>query len=110
MAYNAITTLLGALRARHGEAVVDRGISGYSVAEFGRDAVGVIDDLVEPGTWRHWQTMTLSAPALLLRQNAAQIDLEPRGPKKPVPLRARFKDKPHVSTHRLLNHAVASDS
>jgi hypothetical protein len=50
-----------------------------------------------------------------LRQIAAQIDLEPirkarRGPKKPVPRRARSKNKPQVSTHGLLSHAVAPDS
>ena len=108
MAYNAISTLLGALRATHGEAVVRDQVSGYYIAQFGRDAVGAIDDMIEPEDWVPWQTLSVPDAAVLLKKIAARIDLRlirkhKRGPKKPVPERTRFKKKPHVSTQRLLD-------
>lgn len=110
MAYNAMTTLLGALRATHGEAVVQEQVSGYYIAQYGRDAVGAIDDLVEPEDWRPWQSMPLYQAAALLKAIAARIDLRrllkhPRKTKTPVPPRTRFKGEPHVSTKKLLDEA-----
>lgn len=111
MAYNAIATLLGALRATHGEAVVREHVSGYYLAQFGRDAVGHIDDFIEPEGWKRWQGLPLVAAAALLKEIASRIDLalirkSKRGPKKPVPKRTRFKNKPHVSTKKLLDGTV----
>lgn len=111
MAYNAITTLLGALRATHGDAVVHEKVSGYYIAEYGRDAVGRIDDYIDDEEWETWRRMPLREAAELLKATAARIDLRmirkaPRGPKKPVPKRTRFKDKPHVATKRLLDGTV----
>ena len=108
MAYNAISTLLGALRATHGEDVLRDQVSGYYLAQFGRDAVGAIDDLIEPQDWVPWQTLSMPAAAVLLKAIAARIDLRlirkhKRGPKKPVPKRTRFKNEPHVSTKKLLD-------
>jgi hypothetical protein len=111
VAYNTISTLLGALRSIHGEKLVAEQVSGYYLVEFGRGAVGTIDELVEPPAWQSWRSLTLAAAACLLREIAARIDLakirkSPRGPKNPVPKRTRFKDKPHVSTQKLLNQAA----
>lgn len=108
MAYNAVSTLLGALRATHGEEVVATQVSGYYIAEYGREAVGVIDDLVEAKDWKSWRKMPLPEAAAFLKGTAARIDLRkllkhPRGPKKPVPPRNRFKGEPHVSTWKMLN-------
>lgn len=114
MSYNTISTLLGALRATHGEEVVREHVSGYYIAEFGRDAVGTIDDLVEPEAWKAWSGLPLAAAAALLKEIAARIDLRlirksKRGPKKPVPKRTRFKNKPHVSTKKLLDGTANED-
>ncbi len=108
MAYNAVSTLLGAMRATHGEEVVHEQVSGYYIAEYGRDAVGAVDDMTEPEDWRSWQQMSLVAAAALLKAIAARIDLglvkkHKRGPKKPVPKRTRFKNEPHVSTQKMLD-------
>ena len=108
MAYNAISTLLGALRATHGEAVVRDQVSGYYIAQFGRDALGAIDDMIEPEDWVPWQMLSVPDAAALLKKIAARIDLRlirkhKRGPKKPVPERTRFKKTPHVSTQRLID-------
>ena len=114
MAYNAISTLLGALRATHGEEVVREKVSGYYIVEFGRDAAGAADDHIEAEEWDAWRTLPLPAAAALLKNIAARIDLamirkHKRGPKKPVPKRTRFKDKPHVSTKRLIDGTVEDD-
>ena len=111
MAYNAISTLLGALRATHGDEVVQERVSGYYLVEYGRDAVGRIDDYIDDEEWESWRTMPLAEAAVLLKATAARIDLAmirkaPRGPKKPVPKRTRFKDKPHVATKRLIDGTV----
>jgi hypothetical protein len=108
MADNAISTLLGALRATHGEAVVRDQVSGYYIAQFGRDAVVAIDDMIEPADWIPWQMLSLPDAAVRLKKIAARIDLRltckhKRGPRKPVPERTRFKKKPHVSTQRLID-------
>ena len=108
MAYHAVSTLLGALRATHGEEVVATQVSGYYIAEYGREAVGVIDDLVEVEEWKSWRKMPLPEAAAFLKATAARIDLRkllkhPRGPKKPVPPRTRFKGEPHMSTWKMLN-------
>jgi len=114
MAYNAVSTLLGAMRATHGEAVVREQVSGYYLAQFGRDAVGAVDDLVEEDAWARWRGLTLLAAAALLKETAARIDLRmvrkhARGPKKPVPKRTRYKNEPHVATARLLNGTAKED-
>ena len=95
-------------RAAHGEAVVRDQESGYYIAQFGRDAVGAIDDLIEPDDWKLWQQLSMTAAAALLKAIAARIDLRmirkhKRVPKKPVPKRNRFKNEPHVSTKKLLD-------
>ncbi len=95
-------------RAAHGEAVVRDQVSGYYIAQFGRDAVGAIDDLIEPDDWKLWQQLSMPAAAALLKAIAARIDLRmirkhKRVPKKPVPKRNRFKNEPHVSTKKLLD-------
>jgi hypothetical protein len=115
MAYNAISTLLGAMRATHGEAFVREHVSGYYLAQFGREAVGHVDDMVEDDAWEAWRTMSIPLAAVLLKEIAARIDLKmvrkvKRGPKKPVPPRTRFKNEPHVSTKKLLDVTAKEES
>jgi hypothetical protein len=107
MAYNAIATLLGAMRATHGEAFVRDHVSGYYLARFGRDAVGSVDDMIKDEAWTTWRTMPIALAAALLKEIAARIDLKMvrkarRGLKEPVTPRTRFKNEPHVSTKKLL--------
>jgi hypothetical protein len=108
MAYNAVAALLGAMRATHGEETVQEKVSGYYIAEYGRDAVGGIDDVTEPEDWLPWQTMPQGQAAALLKAIAATIPLSlvqkhKRGPKKPVPKRTRYEHDPHVSTAKILS-------
>jgi len=86
MAYNAISTLLGALRATHGDAVVRDQVSGYYIAQYGRDAAGAIDDQIEPEDWKPWQVLSLAAAAALLKEIAP--DRAPPASAAPTAVRA----------------------
>lgn len=108
MAYNAVSTLLGGLRAIHGEEFVREHVSGYYIVEYGRLGSLSVDDFVEPDTWTKWNTMPLAMAAELLKSMLARINVavlkkHPRKTKTPVPPRTRFKKKPHVSTKKLLD-------
>lgn len=114
MAYNAVSTLLGGLRAIHGEAFVQDHVSGYYIVEYSRLGALSVDELVEPETWTKWNTMPLTIAAELLKSMLARIDVavlkkHTRRAKTPVPPRTRFKGKPHVSTKKLLDGTAEDD-
>ena len=114
MAYNAVSTLLGGLRAVHGEAFVQEHVSGYYIVEFGRLGSVSLDELVEADTWTRWSTMSLAEAAALLKAMLARVKVailkkHPRKKKTPVPPRTRFKGKPHVSTKKLLDGTAEDD-
>jgi len=57
--------------------------------------------------WHVFQSMTFTDLSLLLKHLAAQVKLRafrrhPRGPKKAQPKRTHLKNKPHVSTSKIL--------
>lgn len=108
MAYNTLSVVQGALRAVHGEKVVQEEVSGYHLVHQARADVGGLDTLLEGKDWEPLRTMSVIDLAALLVEIARHIPLATiqkakRGPKKPVPKRTRFKNKPHVSTKRLLD-------
>ena len=114
MAYNAVSTLLGGLRAIHGEAFVQEHVSGYYIVEYGRLGSVSLDELVEADTWTRWNTMPLAIAAALMksmlaRVNVAVLKKHTRKTKTPVPPRTRFKGKPHVSTKKLLDGTAEDD-
>jgi hypothetical protein len=114
MAYNAVSTLLGGLRAIHGEAFVQEHVSGYYIVEYGRLGSLSLDELVEADTWTKWNTMPLAIAAALLKSMLARINVavlkkHTRKKKTPVPPRTRFKGKPHVSTKRMLDGAAEDE-
>ncbi len=114
-AYNVLATVLGALRAVHGETVVAEEISGYHIHEQTRGEVVGIDALLEESDWLPLRAMTTLQVAAELVRLVGLVDRRyirkaRRGPKKPVPKRTRFKQKPHVSTQRLLDGTVSDDS
>ena len=115
MAYNTLSVLQGALRAVHGEQVVQEEVSSYHLVHQARADVGGLDTLLEPSDWEPIRTMTAADLAVRLVEVVRHIPLATirkakRGPKKPVPKRTRFKGKPHVSTKRLLERYFQGDS
>lgn len=108
MAYNTLSVVHGALRAVHGETVVQEEVSGYHLVHQARADLGGLDTLLEETDWKPFRTMPVAEFAALLVEIVRHIPLATiqkakRGPKKPVPRRTRFKKTPHVSTKKLLD-------
>lgn len=107
MAYNIVSVVKAALRAEHGHERIEQEVSGYFLAnEVSRTHDGMMV-AVPPPKWKAFRTMTTNDFGQELRRMARGVNLRaykkhPRGPKKPVPKRIRYKDKKHVSTARLL--------
>jgi hypothetical protein len=107
MAYNILAIVLGALRAVHGDQVVQDEVSGYHIIVQARSNMDGLDTLLDEDDWKVFRSLTVVQIAAFLVDLVARISLRTihkakRGPKKPVPPRTRFKKSPHVSTHRLL--------
>jgi IS4 transposase len=107
VAYNVLSTLKGALRAVHGEAVVAEDVSGYYVAdEIKRVHDGMMIAIPED-EWVVFQDLTAVELAGVLVQLAAAVRLpkyqkHPRGPKKPQPKKQSGAKLKHVSTAKIL--------
>lgn len=108
MAYNTLSVVQGALRAVHSEKVVKENVSGYHIVHQARAEAGGLDALLDEQDWEPVRAMPVADLAAWLVEIVRHISLATikkakRGPKKPVPKRTRFKNKPHVSTKRLLD-------
>jgi hypothetical protein len=107
MAYNVLAVLKAALRSVHGEKVIADDVSGYYIAgELERTHVGMNVAILDE-EWTVFQTMKLNVFIEELIKIAKNVDLikykkNRRGPKKPAPPRESLKNKPHVSTAKLL--------
>ena len=106
--YAVLSTLRAALAAEHGAARVAAEVSSYHLATEIRAGWEGLDVMTEPADWTPYRAMPPSAFATALRAVAARANLRryrkhPRGPKKPVVPRTRFKPRRHVATQRLLD-------
>jgi hypothetical protein len=108
VASNAVALLRASLRAVHGiEAVAE--LSNYYVAlEVSQTYRGMMVAL-PPDQWCVFHNRTATELAALLRRMARQVPVDRyrkahRGPKKPPPPRAKYKNGRHVSTHRELEN------
>jgi IS4 transposase len=107
VAYNVLAVVRAALRAAHGRGPVEAGVSTYYLAH---EIAGVYQGMMialPAEQWERWQQLTIAQLAALLKELAGKARLaayqrHPRGPKKPRPDRIYHKDKPHVSTARLI--------
>src|SRR5262249_37785203 len=106
-AYNVLSVVKAALRAAHGADLIEETVSGYYLAlEISSIHQGMMIAIPAP-EWQVFRDLTPEACGALLKELAGHVRLAAfrrhiRGPKKPVPPRIRFKNKPHVSTARLL--------
>jgi hypothetical protein len=106
MAANAVAVIKAALRAAHGEAEADD-LSGYYLALEVKQVHDGMMIALPPAEWAAVADMGVREFARLMKQIAAQVDLDryrksPRGPKKPPPKKRRYRNGGHVSTHKLL--------
>jgi len=90
-------------------------LSDFAIVEESRTVNGGMEIILDDEAWRPFHTMPATQFAKRLLALAENIDWRRyrkavRGPKKPVTPRKRFKNKPHVSTARLLGAAKGAKS
>ena len=107
VAYIIMSVVKSALCSVHGVDIIEKQVSGYYLAD---EISGTYRGMMIAIDYRHWvifQQMTPIKLAKVLKKLAAKVKLSafrkhPRGPKKPRPKRKSCKNKPHVSTARIL--------
>jgi hypothetical protein len=107
VAYNVLAVVRAALRAVHGHALVEEKVSTYYLTH---EIKGVYQGMMialPDAEWKQFGALTIAQLAMQLKELASKARLSayqrhPRGPKKPRPERIHHKDKPHVSTARLI--------
>ena len=105
--YNILAVLRAAMGNEHGPDKIEAGISSYYLTD---EISRVYDGMMIAIPPQKWQPLSELAPeqtAEFLKDLAAQMDLakyqsHPRGEKKKTSKPKHQKDKPHVSTARLL--------
>ena len=107
IAYMVMSAVKAALGSVHGVDFVDKNVSGYYIAN---EIGGVYQGMMIVTGNDHWivfRNMSSGKLVRLLIKLAEKVVLRkyqkhPRGPKKPQPKRMAMKNKPHVSTARIL--------
>ena len=104
--YNVLSVVKAALRNVHGNDKIETESSYYLTDEI----KGYLqrDDCDSPQEWCVFQNMTFTELSQILKHLAGLIKLRafcrhPRSPKKHQLLRTYFKNRPHVSTFKILN-------
>jgi IS4 transposase len=107
VAYISMSVVKAALGSVHGVDFIEQNVSGYYLAN---EIEGVYQGMmivIGSAHWTVFRDMPTGDIVRLLKQLAGNVKLSkyqkhPRGPKKPQPKRIAMKNKPHVSTARIL--------
>lgn len=107
VAYNVLSTVQAAMRAKFGSEKIQQEVSGYYIANEVQSVRQGMHIAIVESEWVPFQQMPTKTLSRFLLECAEHIELgkykrHPRGPKKPVPKRTKYVDKMHVSTARLL--------
>ena len=109
VAANVFAVVCAAMEAAKcmNRAVADMPLSTFAIVRAARSVHDGLDLMIDDHVWAQFHSMAPHPFAKRLVAWAKNADWQRfrkavRGPKKPVPKRTRFKDKPHVSTARLL--------
>jgi hypothetical protein len=110
VSYNIASVVRAALRAKFGHDQVEDEVSWYYVANEVRVVSGGMDVALDEEVWTRFHAMPPQELSRALLDYASHVRLPAftrikRGPKKPVPPRAKYANTPHVSTARLLARA-----
>lgn len=105
--YNVLAVIKAAMRSVHGAGKIEAGISYYYLADEIRRVYDGMMIAIPPAQWKPLACLDERQTTELLQQLATQMDLakfrsHPRGKKKKVSKPKPSKNKPHVSTARLL--------
>lgn len=107
VAYIVMSVVKAALGSVHGSDFIEKNVSGYYIAN---EIEGVyLGMMIVTGNdnWVAFRDMPIGDLVRLLKKLAGKVKLykyqkHPRGPKKPQPKRIVMKNKPHVSTAKIL--------
>ncbi len=107
VAYNVLSVVKAALRSVYSTAVIEEEVSSYYLADEIQGTYRGMMIAIAPQEWRCFEQFNFIQLATVLKDLASFVQLKafrrhPRGPKKPQPKRTRPKNKPHVSTAKLL--------
>lgn len=107
LAYNAVSVLKASLRAVHGAETVQQEVSSYYLALEIRQSYDGMAVAIDQELWQPFRRLPPEPMAAWLMSVARQINLSryrkhPRGPKKPPPTKAKYKNGGHLSTAKLL--------
>ncbi|MDZ8066259.1 MAG: transposase [Nostoc sp. DedQUE08] len=108
VAYNILSTVQAALRSFHGTEKIEAEISSYYLADEIKGTYRGMMIAIPPNEWCVFQNMTFSELSQTLKHLAGLVKLRTfrrhlRDPKKAQPKRTYLKNKPHVSTVKILN-------
>ena len=108
VAYNVLSTVQAALRSVHGTEKIEAEISSYYLADEIKGTYRGMMIAIPPQEWCVFQNMTFTELSQILKHLAGYVKLRafrrhPRGLKKPQPKRTYLKNRPHVSTFKILN-------
>jgi hypothetical protein len=104
---NAISMLMGSLRAAHGRSTIDKQVSGVLLAQELRKTYDGMMVQIPPQYWRVCCTCSVPQFAKLLIQLAERLKINryrkhPRGPKQAPAKKKRYRNGHHVSTAKIL--------
>ena len=107
VAYNVLSVVKAALRSVHGTDKIETEVSSYYLADEVKGTYRGMMIAIPPEEWHVFHNMTFTELSLLLKHLAGLAKLRafrrhPRGPKKAQPKRTYLKNKPHVSTAKIL--------
>jgi IS4 transposase len=111
VAYNIVSTVKAALRAAHGHQLVQERVSDFYIAEDVRTDYRGLHLNLPAEQWQIFSVLPTDRLARFLVTVARNVDLEtlrrhPRGPKKPVTPRTRYRRHTHVSVAKLLTQTT----
>jgi Transposase DDE domain len=107
VAYNVLSTVKAALRSFHGTDKIETEVSTYYLANEIKGTYRGMMIAIPPEQWCVFQNMTFTELSQTLKHLASLVKLRafrrhPRSPKKAQPKRTYLKNKPHVSTAKIL--------
>jgi hypothetical protein len=109
VAYNVMSVMKAALRSVHGTEAIDKGVSGWYLAEEISATARGMQIAIPADEWTVFHELPVSAMGQLLQELARRVRLseyskQPRGPKKAKPKKASGYKKKHLSTAKLLKN------
>jgi hypothetical protein len=107
VAYNILSTVQAALRSVHGTEKIQNEVSSYYLADEIKGTYRGMMIAIPLQEWSVFQNFTFTELSQILKHLAGKVSLRafrrhPPGPKKAQPKRTYLKNKPHISTAKIL--------